>query len=201
MRLRAILGVCHVLPDSVHSIYGFLSPAEMELLYTLAAAVPNGGVIIEIGSFQGKSTVCLGLGARTVGAQVWAVDPHNDLQVNDETHYGMENYIELLNNLLTYEVADVVRVVALTSFQAYIAWDEFKRIDLLWIDGSHEHQHIHDDLTYWSQCMAEDSRIAVHDASGHFPGVTQAVEQFLRNGEWIVAQQLDATLVLERHHV
>src|SRR5690242_12929620 len=99
----------NILPDSVHAIIGHLSPNEAQLLYDLAAAVPQDGVIVEIGSYQGKSTVCLGLGAKEAGARVYAIDPHEDKQENEHTHYGMENHAALLRNLLEYEVAETVR--------------------------------------------------------------------------------------------
>lgn len=104
-----------MLLEDVFKIDGFLSPAEAELLYRLASEVPTGGTIVEIGSFQGRSTVCLGLGAKQSGASVYAIDPHEDFQVNETTHYGMENHAALLKNLVDYEVAETVRVVALPS--------------------------------------------------------------------------------------
>jgi predicted O-methyltransferase YrrM len=184
------------LPDTVHAIYGFLSPAEMELLYTLAANLSPNGRIMEIGSFQGKSTVCLGLGARVSGASVWAIDPHFDYQVNPETHYCMENHAGLLRNLTAHDLGATVRVVALSSRDVFCSWH--KGIDLLWIDGSHERADIEWDIDHWAYKMNGRGKIAVHDASGHFPGVTQALDGFLADGVWSISQRVDALAVLER---
>lgn len=181
------------LPDIVHNIYGFLSVPEAELLYRLACEVPTDGHIVEIGSFQGKSTVALGLGAKQSSAWVWAVDPHEDCQVNSETHYGMENHAALLKNLVEFEVADRVRVIALHSNHTFSVWS--KPVDLLWVDGSHEYQDVNKDLVFWSIYA---QKIAMHDTSGHFPDVTQALENFLAAGYWKVVEQVDATTVLER---
>lgn len=130
-----------MLLEDVYQIYGHLSPAEAELLYQLASEVPTGGTVVEIGSLQGRSTVCLGLGAKQVpGVIVYAIDPHDDCQVDENTHYGTENYVALLKNLLDFEVADTVRVIALRSIQ--VIW-QISNIDLLWIDGSHEYWDVH----------------------------------------------------------
>lgn len=204
-------------PDSVHQIYGHVSPAEMELLYRLASRTAPQGVIVEIGSFQGKSTVCLGLGAKEISAKVYAIDPHEDEQINDTTHYGMENHAALLKNLVEFGVADVVRVIALPSLFAHRAWghetiwrydrdwvNDQPQIDLLWIDGSHEHKDVVNDLWSWRRSMSPNGRIALHDSSGHFPGVTQAMNEFLADGKfgkWQITQQVDATTVLERSDV
>lgn len=186
------------LPDTVHNIHGFLSVPEAELLYKLASEVPAGGRIVEIGSFQGKSTVCLGLGAKQAGAQVWAVDPHEDCQVNATTHYGMENHAALLKNLVGFGVADTVRVVALPScaVSGRLISDY---IDLVWIDGDHDYESVSYDLRMWSNTITDTGKIAVHDSSGHFPDVNRALDEFLAKGRWHIIEQVDATAVLQRN--
>lgn len=206
-----------MLPDAIYNIYGHVSPAEMELLYRLASEVPSGGNIVEIGSFQGRSTVCLGLGAKQAGAWVYSIDPHEDCQINETTHYGMENHAALLKNLVDFQVADTVRVIGLPALLAHRAWghitiwrydrdwvNDLPLVDLLWIDGSHEHKDVVDDLWSWRQSLSPTSKIALHDASGHFPGVTQAMNEFIADdkcGNWKITQQVDATTILERVHV
>ena len=185
------------LPDSVYHLYGHVSPAEMQLLYDLASSVPRNGTIVEIGSFQGKSTVCLGLGAKVAGANVWAIDPHNEHQETAQTRYGMHNHAALLMNLVLHDVADTVRVVALPSDWVAVLWNF--TIDLLWIDGAHEYQSVRSDLLNWSPYAR---KIAVHDSSGHFPGVTRAVKEFLMlNDAWKAIRTVDAITLLENTDV
>lgn len=186
----------HPLPDSVYHLYGFLSPLEMRLLYDLAAAAQPNRAIVEIGSFQGKSTVCLGLGAKHSGARVYAIDPHDDEQINAETLYGMSNHAALLMNLCLHGVADAVRVVALPSLMVADSWWKNYPIDLLWIDGSHEYPAVSQDLKNWS-CYTV-GKILVHDSSGHFPGVTHALQEFLMTAPWKPTAHVDAITVLER---
>lgn len=187
-----------MLPDIVHEIHGHVSPAEMQLLYKLASEVPAGGVIVEIGNFQGKSTVCLGLGAKEAGASVFTIDPHEDYYVNDKTHYGMENHATLLKNLTRFDLGETVRVVAMRSVN--IA-RQIAGIDLLWIDGSHKYHDVWFDLTEWSEEMSPTGRIAVHDSSGHFPEVSKALMEFVMMDQWKINMRVDATTVLERVHV
>lgn len=184
-----------MLPDTVHQIYGHVSPAEMELLYQLASEVPKDGVIVEIGSFQGKSTVCLGLGAKQAGAWVYAIDPHEDYQESEITHYGMENHAALLKNLVDFQVANTVRVIARPSMSQFHSW--WGIIDLLWIDGSHAYEDVNNDLNLWSQ-FVKNGKIALHDSSGSFPDVSRALDEFLISGKWQITQQVDATTILER---
>lgn len=181
--------------DVLNRVHGFLSLDEAKLLFRLASEVLPRRAIVEIGSYQGRSAVCLGLGAKLAGARVWAIDPHEDIQINETVHYGMENHAALLKNLVEFEVAGVVRVVALDSMEVLDGWTRL--IDLLWIDGCHEYESVHADLL-WSDYMDKTGTIALHDSSGHYPDVTRALNEFLEAGQWIIQERIDATTVLKR---
>lgn len=57
-----------------------LTPNEGEYLHRLARLDPGNGVIVEIGSWKGKSTILLALGSMEVGGEkVYAIDPHKPL--------------------------------------------------------------------------------------------------------------------------
>lgn len=184
------------LSNRVYSIEGFLSADEAELLYRLATEVPENGNIVEIGSYRGKSTVCLGLGARWAKANVWAIDPHENYQVNAETHYGMENHAALLRNLLDFGVAETVRVVALPSEDVCDVWSYHP--DLVFIDGSHEYIHVLSDLISWEH-MIDDGVLAMHDTNASFPDVDKALTEFLdKYPSWKVSETVDSITVLER---
>lgn len=178
------------------AVHGFLSLDEAALLYRLASEVPAGGTIVEIGSYQGRSTVCLGLGAKVNGARVYAIDPHEDEQVNETTHYGMKNHAALLKNLVDFGVADVVRVVALPSHQ--IALNFRSALDLVWIDGCHKYESVQDDFLMWHGLITAHGKIALHDTSGHYPDVSRFLNEVLAGDVWKIEQQVDATAVLQR---
>src|ERR687893_1023519 len=70
--------------ELIEDVPGWLSDEEGEALYDLARACTGKGVIVEIGSWKGKSTVCLGLGSRAgASVPVYAVDPHADYRFGD----------------------------------------------------------------------------------------------------------------------
>lgn len=185
------------LSNQVYSIEGFLSADEAELLYRLATEIPENGNIVEIGSYRGKSTVCLGLGARWAKANVWAIDPHEDYQVNAQTHYGMENHAALLRNLLDFGVAETVRVVALPSENVVEGWPY--QADLIWIDGSHQYNDVWCDLVSWHLNLSSNGKLALHDTNAHFPGVDKALHNFMAEWPgWKISETVDSITVLER---
>ena len=49
----------------IADVPGWLTDEEGEALFELARSCTGKGVIVEIGSWKGKSTVCLGLGSQS----------------------------------------------------------------------------------------------------------------------------------------
>jgi len=61
----------------VEKVDGWLLDIEGELLYDLAKNCKGNGVIVEIGSWTGKSTIWLGKGSKAGNkVKVYAIDPH-----------------------------------------------------------------------------------------------------------------------------
>lgn len=181
-------------PAIFNQAHGFLSIEEAKLLYALASQVPVGGTIVEIGSYQGRSTVLLGLGAKEAGARLYSVDPHEEYDEGD-THYGMTDNQHYYENLVKFDVGSVVRTLNIHAGHMHSHW--LPPIDLLFIDGSHKYDDVSDDLFYWSKLTF--GKIAIHDTAGHHPDVTRALADFMRDNEqWTIVQQVDAIAVLER---
>lgn len=185
-------------------VHGFLSLPEAELLYRLASQVPSGGNIVEIGSYQGRSTIALALGAKEAGAIVWAIDSHPTYAV-DGADFSMVDNQFYYENIAKYQVGWVVKTINLPAQDAAKAW--FTRLDdthitwhnvnLLWIDGSHQYEDVKRDFQAFTGLMS-DIKVALHDTAGHHPGVTQLVDEILAAGEWQRTEVVDAISVFER---
>ena len=68
----------------IADVPGWLTEEEGQALYDLARACTGKGVIVEIGSWKGKSTVCLGLGSQEGSSvPVYSIDPHADYRFGD----------------------------------------------------------------------------------------------------------------------
>ena len=188
-------------PAQLDSITGYLLPNEAALLYRLASEVPAGGTIVEIGSYQGKSTVALGLGVKTKpytdAVLIYAIDPHMG-EMKHGARFDIFDQVELFKNLLRFEVADVVNVVSMPSVHIAQAWC-YGDIELLWIDGAHDYQDVTRDIQAWSKWLSPSGKMAFHDyANPDFPGVRQAVNEFLAAGQWRIREQVDTIVALER---
>src|SRR5256884_7036404 len=137
----------------IADVPGWLTDEEGEALYDLARACTGKGVIVEIGSWKGKSTVCLGLGSKE-GAPlpIYAVDPHADYRFGD-----------FKTNVERAGIADLVRPIASLSQPAADDFDE--PIELLFVDGSHEYDLVLEDFEKWVPKVVEGGWIAFHDTT------------------------------------
>ena len=77
--------------DAVAGVRGWMTPGQAALLWRSARVLDPGQRIVEIGSFQGRSTIVLAAGAPS-GTEVVAIDPHagNDRGPNEIDGYAAE---------------------------------------------------------------------------------------------------------------
>jgi MMP 1-O-methyltransferase len=153
-------------------IPGWLTYEEGERLYSLASACTGRGVIVEIGSFHGKSTICLALGSKA-GKQVpvYAIDPHR-----------RPSWDPFLANLERAGVSDLVRPIRARSQKAAADFDE--RIELLFIDGNHRYKRVRQDFNRWVPKVVEGGIVAMHDTTWFAGPKRIAEERIFRSREF-----------------
>ena len=139
--------------ELISGIPGWLTDEEADALYELARACRGDGVIVEIGSWKGKSTVCLGLGSLAGSSvPVYAIDPHADYRFGD-----------FKDNVERAGIAELVRPIASLSQPAADGFDE--PIELLFVDGSHEYDLVLEDFEKWVPKVVDGGWIAFHDTT------------------------------------
>ena len=72
------------LPVDIDQIRGFLAADEARALYDYALPACPLGPLLEIGSYCGKSTVCLGQACREQGQTLFALDHHRGSEEHQE---------------------------------------------------------------------------------------------------------------------
>ena len=145
---------------------GWLHPQEGKFLYKAARNCKGKGVIVEIGSWKGKSTIWLAKGSKAgSGVKVYAIDPHTGSSENRRRYGEVWTFPEFEHNVVEADVQDIVIPLIKTSEEAGREWDG-KAIELLWIDGAHEYEMVKQDFELWSQYLVEGGIIAFHDTIG-----------------------------------
>lgn len=138
-----------------------VAPKEGKLLYKLAKACAGKGVIVEIGSWKGYSTIWLAKGSQAGECtKVYAIDPHTGSEVHRRECGVVNTYPEFIANITKLDVGNIIVPMVMTSEQAEKQWSELP-IELLWIDGDHD--DIEADFIRWYWHLNIGGIIALHD--------------------------------------
>jgi predicted O-methyltransferase YrrM len=140
------------------------------LLFDYASKIPTKGLIIEIGSWRGRSTVWLGQGAMLRGGQVLAVDPHMGME-----GYG-ESYTEFIDNIKRCKIVEVVMPILLTSKAFFETYKE--KVDMIFLDGLHDFENINFDTLESLKHLKEGGVLALHDTIA-YTGPCKVVKNLL----------------------
>ena len=162
--------------EAIRDVEGWLSPAQAEVLFESAASLPDGGVAVEIGSFQGRSTIMLARGLSGRGTVV-AIDPHagNDRgprELEGKQPEAQADHERFKANLARAGVTDSVTHVRLPSQDALGAVEG--EVDLLYVDGAHRFGPARADLERWGARVRPGGLMLVHDSFSSV-GVTLAL--------------------------
>jgi glycosyltransferase involved in cell wall biosynthesis len=186
----------------VKNIIGWLDETEADLLLsaTLKACIelPKPHSIVEVGSFQGKSTVLFGsvIKAYFPDAKVYAIDPHEGI-VGD-TDRVVEALEPTLNaftrNIKEQGLTDQVKLIKDYSFN--VVWD--KPISLLFIDGMHDYMNVARDFNHFDKWVSRGAYVAFHDYADYFPGVMGFVNELLATGSYMETGRAKSMIVLQK---
>lgn len=192
-------------------IPGWLTEDEAITLYELARELPaNSPVAVEIGSWQGKSSLVLSKGLKGKGKPVlYCIDPFNgDAGASDRVIYSralttMNKSLKeaFLDNMRRHGVLDVVQPLEGYSFE--FVKDFKQQIDLLFIDGNHEYDAVLQDYEQWSPLLRPGGIIAFHDVvmeeNPDPEGPAMVVKQHIfDNPLWADVKLIDALLVARK---
>ncbi len=167
----------------VDDVDGWMTPGQGAALFDAARSCPDGGRIVEIGSFRGRSTIVLATAA-VASAEVIAIDPHagNDRGPGEIDGFEAEadDDHDVFNaNLAAAGVTDRVRHVRAFSDDAHEVVDG--AVDVLYIDGAHRYAPALADIRSWGDRVTDGGTMLIHDSFSSI-GVTAAILRALVPG-------------------
>lgn len=159
-------------PDDVT---GWLSEEEGRALFDLA----QGKRVLEIGSYCGRSTICMAQSAE----RVTAVDPFDGRATTDPRG----TFTEFLINIRRYGVHRQIQ--PLQGAIQDIAPNLEEGFDLVFIDGAHDEASVRRDLQIAHRLLKAGGLVVCHDyGRGTDPGVDAAVSSWVGQGARPIAR-------------
>lgn len=157
-------------------IPGWMSEADLCAIEALAAQVPSGGLVVEAGSFVGRSTYawCKSVAP---GVEVVAIDtfdwlPEFGAHGMDGEPYAMPGDAAALFDHYTQDCDNLRKIVGL--FPA--AYPAACKSDIAFIDASHEFPWVAFDIGYCLATVKPGGLLCGDDYSSSFPDVVCSVD-------------------------
>jgi len=166
-------------------IPGWLLPSAAELLYQHASQANLQGAVVEIGTFAGKSLVCIARAVKDTRpeiSRVVAIDP----QFQPE-------FRETLND---FGVSALIRCLEMPSLAAADTWRQ--PISFLYIDGHHGKAHAYADLVVWDTMVIPGGIVALDDTIGFFVGPNLQVQVATLTGAYELLTEVGGVTFLKK---
>lgn len=169
---------------------GLVERGACEILRDLASAVPEDQAIVELGSYKGRSTGWLLLGAQDGhGAHVTAVDPWGKRRGKYVGGGNTERFRQAEGSFRSHMARIGATDKELTVINDY-GEDAGKlwtgpEVGLLWHDAGHGAVEVAEDLKAWLPHMADEAVIVLHDVCRPEYGVVEGAKSVLEpDDDW-----------------
>ena len=147
--------------DQASNISGWMTYKELKWL---AKQAQKHQTIVEIGSYQGRSTRALG--DNTPGA-VYAVDDF--IGPRDKQHLALPHFEIFTGNVI--DLIQLKKVKVIVADHAHLDLDV--RPDMVFIDGSHRYEDVKRDIEIWQPKLIKGGLLCGHDH--HLDDIKQAL--------------------------
>ncbi|MHC5610946.1 MAG: class I SAM-dependent methyltransferase, partial [Nostoc sp.] len=156
--------------NAVESIEGFMVTGQEEYLFNKVKSLPEDAVIVEIGSFKGRSTVAMAYACIGTKRKIYSIDTWdgNDADFSERQFFEVWQQNIQLNGLEQY-------IIPLRGYSHDVLkrWDKLtnsKAIDFIFIDGSHQYLDVLKDFELSFSLVKNGGWIAFHDVVPTWPG-------------------------------
>lgn len=172
-----LLNNIHFFPDTID---GWLTHKEGQLLYDLAKSVSEG-IVIEIGSWQGKSSYYLSKGLKDSSNETLvSVDHHTgSIEQRERTIEPINTLPIFISNMRRAGVASNIKVMTMDSLDAGKLTED-NCASLIFLDGSHDYESVKSDFNCWWPKLKTGGTFVFHDAISK-PGVSKFIDNEIIN--------------------
>ncbi|NDF61192.1 MAG: class I SAM-dependent methyltransferase, partial [Crocinitomicaceae bacterium] len=161
---------------------------DSDLVYKFATKIfPDNSTFVEIGSWMGRSTCCLGQEVKKSkkNIRIYAIDTFEGSEEHTEIIQDIKNNSTSLlklfrNNISLCEVDSIITPIQGKSLDVVSQFDD-ESIDFIFIDASHDYENVLADITAWYPKLKPGGLIAGDDYSFCWNGVIKAVDEYFNN--------------------
>lgn len=170
--------------NSLSDIEGLMLDKEALALYRSCRLLPSKAKILEIGSFQGGSTLAMGHAIAGTDIELYCLDPWSNY-INQEDFTTFERSkisddFRIINNFIknTAFIGENLRMLRGKS-NAFAGLLEGKDFDFIFIDGAHDYDSVRYDIMLAYSALKPGGFVCGHDYHSEGHGVMKAVNELV----------------------
>ena len=188
--------------EHYQTIEGWLTPIEANGLHEISSMLPKESVVLEIGSWKGKSTWCIAQGLKK--GTIHCIDPFNaageegSKEIYEKTKGNSSLFEQFQNNM-----KGISEKVKITTHKGYSSdfVSAIPNIDFLFIDGDHSIEGCRFDYENFENEVKAGGFLAFHDYYPDRPelGSTWVIENLVKqNKNYIHYNDFDSLSVFKK---
>jgi hypothetical protein len=167
------------------NIPGHMFESELKIIESWARSIPKNGVVVEVGSFFGRSAVCWAMSADP-SVKIYCGDRFSDQFTTSNAPVPMFGELagHPLPNTTYYQwhdfkenIKDFPNVIPMRGMCPQGITYPGDPIDIFFLDAAHTNPSDWENITYFSQFLKPNSMICGHDYFHSFPDVIENVKR------------------------
>lgn len=167
-------------------IRGWLLPTVAEQLYRCTFEASSKGIVVEVGSFAGKSTVCIARALKDKGG------------ISKMTAIDSRFQLDFTSNLNQFGVLNLVHTLESPSLAVADTWNQ--PISFIYIDGHHGKAHAYADFVVWESMVLPGGVIALDDTAGFWIGPSLQLQAALQTSAYELLIDIGGVSFLKKKH-
>ena len=170
--------------NKLRAIEGLMLEKEALALFRVCKLLPCKSKILEIGSFQGGSTLAIGHAIAGTDIELFCLDPwSNYLSQSDFADFDrakVSDDFRILNNFIsnTAFIGENLRMLR-GSTSAFRELLKGKGFDFIFIDGAHDYLSVRNDIMIAFSALKPGGFVCGHDYHSEGHGVRKAVNELV----------------------
>lgn len=164
------------------SLRGLFTLHEAIAMQTIIKTLPENAIVVELGTFQGKSSVAMAA-VLPKGGKLYCVDHFmsaivdpGEFTPSDRKQVLKANLAALAENLKHYGVIDRVEIIVSKTSVAGGRFDDAS-VDLVLVDADHSYEGVMQDLTAWLPKIKLGGYLVCDDYCEEWEGVIRATRE------------------------
>ncbi len=158
---------------------------ELQFLSELAAKVPAGGVIVEVGPLYGRSTFAIGSSAPQ--AKVYSIDTFEEAAWIDKYASMSKKIPKFGIDAFKSFTGELKNVEAIKGYSPECVIDWVDPIDMYFEDATHGNPNLRENMSFWISHLRAGGIACGHDFTLRFPDVKREVEAWAEKWDTEVA--------------